>query len=247
MVQAAEATAEQTHVMSGKQASCFVKTNSGRGQGHKGRGGPSQLRDYAKKQKKPTTECKFCSCEHAPKQCPAYSKECKCGKMNHFQSKCKQHRYVTQVQAAVCSSEYNVGTLSVFSVGNRRRAMITLNLGASGVPVPFQIDSGSECCVLPRHEYVRVTGDRSLAKLRPVKTVTVTYNGTCEKALGQCKLSVVRKGVKHRLVFNVWQGNYTPILSLDASEGIGSAENQGFGSPGLCVQHTRGCTSDETN
>ena len=43
--------------------------------------------------------------------------------------------------------------------------MITLKLGDSGVPVPFQIDSGSECCVLPRHECVRVTGDRSLAKL----------------------------------------------------------------------------------
>ena len=78
--------------------------------------------------------------------------------------KCKQHKYVKQVQAVVCSSEYNdnVGTLSVFSVGNRRRAMITLNLGLddSGVPVPFQIDSGSECCVLPRHEYVRLTGER---------------------------------------------------------------------------------------
>ena len=73
---------------------------------HKGR---SQLRDYAKKQKKRTTECKFCSYEHAPKQCPAYGKECrKCGKMNHFQSKCQQHRYVEQVQAAVCSSEWNI-------------------------------------------------------------------------------------------------------------------------------------------
>ena len=47
-----------------------------------------------------------------------------------------------------------------------------------------------------------------------------TYNGTREKALGQCKLSVVRKGVKHRLVFKVLQGKYTPILSLDASEGM---------------------------
>ena len=125
-----------------------------------------------------------------------------------------------QIQAAVCSSEYNVGTLSVFSVGNRRRAMITLSLGDSGVPVPFQTDSGSECCVLPRHEYVRVTEDRSLAKLRPLKTVIVTYNGTSEKALGQCKLSVVRKGMKHRLVFNVLQGKYKPILSMDASEGM---------------------------
>ena len=35
MIQAAEATAEQTHVMSGEQAVCVVKTNSGRGQGHK--------------------------------------------------------------------------------------------------------------------------------------------------------------------------------------------------------------------
>ena len=39
-----------------------------------------------------------------------------CRKMNHFQSKCKQHRYVEQVQAAVSGNEYNVGTLSVFSV-----------------------------------------------------------------------------------------------------------------------------------
>ena len=45
MIQAAEATAEQTHVMSGKQPACVMKTNSGRGQGHKGRGGPIQLRD----------------------------------------------------------------------------------------------------------------------------------------------------------------------------------------------------------
>ena len=106
-------------------------------------------------------------------------------------------------------------------MGNRRLAVITLNLGDSGVPVPFQIDSGSECFVLPRREYVRVVGDRSLAMLRPLKTVIVTYNGTREKSLGRCKLSVVRKGLKHRLVFNVLQGKYTPILSLDASQGTG--------------------------
>ena len=114
-------------------------------------------------------------------------------------------RVYEMVQAAEATEE-QTHVMSVFSVGNRRRAMITLSLGDSGVPVPFQIDSGSECCVLPRHEYVRVTGDRSLAKLRPVKTGIVSYNGTREKALGQCKLSVVRKGVKHRLVFNVLQG-----------------------------------------
>ena len=138
------------------------------------------------------------------KQCPAYDKECrKCGKINHFQSKCKQQKYMNQVQAAVCDNECNVGTLYVFSVGNKRSVMITLNLGDSGEPVSSQVDSGSECCVLPRHEYVRVVGDRSLARLRPVKSVSVTYNGTRDKSLGQCKLSVVRKGLKHKLVFNI--------------------------------------------
>ena len=72
-------------------------------------------------------------------------KECrKRGKMNHFQSKYNRKKYVRST--AVCVNKYNVGTLSVFGVGNKRRAMVTLNLGDSSVPVPFLIDSGSECC-----------------------------------------------------------------------------------------------------
>ena len=61
-------------------------------------------------QKKPATECKFCLYEHAPKHYPTYSKakECrKCGKINLFGSKCKQQKYVKQVQAAVCDNEYS--------------------------------------------------------------------------------------------------------------------------------------------
>lgn len=54
--------------------------------------------------------------------------------------------------------------------------------------------------------------------LKQVKPTIVTYVGTRENALGQCKLPVVRKGVKHRITFNVLQGKYTPI---DASEGMG--------------------------
>ena len=73
--------------------------------------------------------------------------------------------------------------------------MITLDVDKNGVPARFQIDSGADCCVLPRDEYVRVTGDESLAMLKQVKPTIVTYVGTREKALGQCKLSVVRKGV----------------------------------------------------
>ena len=60
-----------------------------------------------------------------------------------------------------------MGTLTtVNSVGNKRCAMITLDVGKNGVPTKFQIDSGADCCVLPRDEYIQVTGDESLVMLK---------------------------------------------------------------------------------
>ena len=128
-----------------------------------------------------------------------------------------------QVQGSESDTEFEVCTLTtVNSVCNKRRAMITLEVGKkNGVPTRFQIDSGADCCVLPRDEYIRVTGDESLTMLKQVKPTIVAYVGTREKALGQCKLSVVRKGVKHRITFNVLQGKYTPVLSIYASDGMG--------------------------
>ena len=215
MVQAAEATAVQTHTMAGDQAVCTVQAPNrfrGRIQVHK---------DEIKAERDGSMACKYCPYDHGPRSCPAYGKECrKCGKKNHFQSKC-HNKNIKLVHTSASDDEYSVGTLRVNSVGNKRRAMITLGLGNDGVPVSFQIDSGADCCVLPRDEYVRVTGDKSLVNLRPIKLVIVTYTGAREKALGQCKLLVTRKGVTHRIVFNILQGGYTPILSLSTSEGMG--------------------------
>ena len=95
--------------------------------------------------------------------------------------------------------------------------------------------------MLPRDEYIRVTGDESLTMLKQVKPTIVTYVGTREKALGQCKFSVVRKGVIHRITFNVLQGKYTPILSL---VGHGITENQRLRSIGLRM-HSQGV--EQTN
>ena len=144
MVQAAEVTADQMHVMSGEQTVSAVETQYGRGQGRKGHQGHKQFRHPVKK---PGAQCKYCPYEHAPKSCPAYGKQCrKCGKMNHFQSKCK-HRLVKQIHSSVSDNDYNVGTITtVNSVGNKRRAMITLKLGDSSVPVTLQT---AACCRVP--------------------------------------------------------------------------------------------------
>ena len=84
-------------------------------------------------------------------KCPAFGKEChKCGRLNHFKNRCRQ-KNVQQVLSPESENEFEVGMLTtVNSVGNKRRAMITLDVGKNGVPTRFQIDSGADCCVLSR-------------------------------------------------------------------------------------------------
>ena len=180
MVQAAEATTEQMHVMSGEQAVSAVHQRGNRGQqgqqDHKSR---DMLKNSS------YIKCKNCSYEHAPMKCPAFGKEChRCGRLNHFQNRCRQ-KNVQQVQGSESDNEFEVGTLTtVNSVGNNRRAMITLEVGKNGVPTRFQIDSGADCCVLPRDEYIRVTGDESLTMLKQVKPTIVTLRGHTREGIG---------------------------------------------------------------
>ena len=125
MCQMAEATTEQMHVMSGEQAVSAVHQGGNRGQqgqqGHKSR---DMLKNSS------YIKCNNCSYEHAPMKCPAFWEECrKCGRLNHFQNRCRQ-KNVQQVQSSESDNEFEVGTLTtVNSVGNKRRAMITLEVG----------------------------------------------------------------------------------------------------------------------
>ena len=84
---------------------------------------------------------------------PCIGKEChECGRLNHFQNRCKQ-KNLPQLQRPESDNEFEVGTLTtVNSVGNKRRAMIMLDVGKNGVPTRFQIDGGADCCVLSRDE-----------------------------------------------------------------------------------------------
>ena len=52
--------------------------------------------------------------------------------------------------------------------------------------------------------------------------------GYTRECIRECNISVVGKGLKHRITFNVLQGKYTPILSLDASEGMGLLKIQDY-------------------
>ena len=69
------------------------------------------------------------------------------------------------LESSESDNEFEVGTLTtVNTVGNKRRAMITLDVGKQGVPTRF----------LPRDEYVRFTRDESLAMPKQVKPTLVS-------------------------------------------------------------------------
>ena len=75
--------------------------------------------------------------------------------------------------------------------------------------------------MLPSDIYVEVTGDQNYEHLQPTKPSVIMYNGTREAIVGKCKLYATRNGMKHTVEFNVLQGNYTPILSLESCFAMG--------------------------
>ena len=75
--------------------------------------------------------------------------------------------------------------------------------------------------MLPSDIYVEVTADPNYEHLQPTKASVIVYNGTREAIVGKCKLYATRHGMKHTVEFNVLQGNYTPILSLESCVAMG--------------------------
>ena len=99
----------------------------------------------------------------------------------------------------------------------------TTLLAATGTPVTFLIDSGAECDVITRADYVRVTGDRHGAQLRPCSTALRMYDGGLVYTDGKAELELSNPvtGRKCVLRCKVVQSAIAPILSLRTSLRLG--------------------------
>lgn len=87
--------------------------------------------------------------------------------------------------------------------------------------VQFQIDTGSQCDILPARIYKQVTGDTLLHHLKPCQKEIVSYTGEHRKIAGKVNLPVWSRGLRKTLDFNVIDGDYQPVLSLHTSVGLG--------------------------
>ena len=149
IARAAESTAAQMKVMSSESGVFAVKEQE-KGQSE---GVPVVTEGRIK-------DCRFCGRSHERRNCPAFGKICAyCKKKNHFVAKCPAKSKVSAVQERFY--------LSVAGVSGRGREMVTLTVfkddkSATGYEIPFVMDTGAECNLLPVDVYKQVSGDQHL-------------------------------------------------------------------------------------
>ena len=80
------------------------------------------------------------------------------------------------------------------------------------------MDTGSECDLLPLKVYKSITGDDTVEMLRKCNKSIVSYTGERKQIAGKINLPVWHKKT---LTFNVVNGDYQPILSLNSSIALG--------------------------
>ena len=134
---------------------------------------------------------------------------------NHVEAKCR----------ATTSTVHT--TEEIFFVGlvgdSASKAVITVTVGSSkpSSQVQFQMDTGSECNVLPLKTYCRATGDRKMKVQRCTHKYIRTYTGERYQIIGSVSLAVWRRGKSTKLTFNITTDDVMPLLSLKTCTEMG--------------------------
>ena len=160
------------------------------------------------------------------RNCPAFGKKCfNCEKMNHFARKCRgknnkagQVNQTTEVEQKAEEDLYCFSSISDGDEPKARKAVINMQISepeAENMTVQFQIDTGSQCDILPISLYIQVTGDNQLQRLQTCKKEIISYTGERRKIAGKAKLPVWFGDQRRTLNFNIINGDYQPVLSLD--------------------------------
>ncbi|KAJ7382453.1 hypothetical protein OS493_034890 [Desmophyllum pertusum] len=114
-----------------------------------------------------------------------------CGRMNHFAHRCRapSRGRKNRVSAVHETAEpeqdpYYIGSIVEKNKPQARMAVIKLQIYAPTpeTEVQFQIDTGSQCDILPARIYKQVTGDTLLQRIKPCKKEIVSYTGEHRKS-----------------------------------------------------------------
>ena len=137
--------------------------------------------------------CKYCGSSHERNRdkCPAYGKKCsQCGKINHFQSVCRQKK-LNQIQEASSDTDsdesiFGMQLIGAVNSGNRMLTVpLTFDADDGETVVKCQIDTGATCNVMSFASLCKLhkTDDpkikKSTAKLKLYDDSIIDVMGEC--------------------------------------------------------------------
>ena len=128
-------------------------------------------------------ECEKCGYQHQEslESCPTIGQEClKCGKRNHFASRCKSKEVkATNLEDDEAGEMYQI---EVAAVKLDDSQLVTLKL-ESGNFIRFQPDTGAQCNSLPLQVYQKASKDEKLEKVNRTQASLVVYGGSKIKVI----------------------------------------------------------------
>ena len=85
-------------------------------------------------------------------------------------------------------------------------ATATFRVHGTAHEITFQIDTGTQCNVIPFSDYVTATGDENGVNLLPTNTVFIMHNKATNKPKGTARLVLDRNGQGYDVFLYVVQG-----------------------------------------
>jgi len=174
-------------------------------------------------------QCRYCGITHEfiKVKCPAYGCKChKCGKKNHFSSRCRGRPVHTVDQAADSSNEMlEYEQLKVMTLDPERVDLEQINsleeskyprqiyvtMEVEGREVRFQVDSSATCNITRKYARKRWNTYKVLSM----------YNGTTVVPLGKSNLKIKKiqkNGRKYKAEFVVLGEDCIPIFGSRAAQ-----------------------------
>ena len=217
IIKAAEQTEHQVKLM-GASANVNV-LKQGRSKSNRS---SMQSRAANNKQQSSRGTCGRCGTSHAKKKCPAFNQKChRCGNMNHYQSLCRS-KTVASVHIDDGTDQYEISTVGEQpSRANKALVNLYVNRRQPGNEIRFQVDTGPDCHLLPLKMYKSITGENTVERLEKRNKSIVSYTGERKQIAGKISLPVWHKDRRKTLTFNVVNGDYQPVLSLNTSIMLG--------------------------
>ena len=109
--------------------------------------------------------------------------------MNHFQAQCRsKKKHVGTLQEASHDGEYQISSIPDDASPRTNKALVTLHVNKQNQKnaVRFEVDTGSECDVLPMNTYKHLTDHNELQCMKSI----VSYTSERHKIAGRANIPV---------------------------------------------------------